>query len=74
MDIIQLISNVGFPIAACMFMAWYVKDTSAKQWQEISDMTERHNDDIDKMTAAINNNTLAVQILCEKLSKGKEGE
>ena len=28
MGITQIIMNVGFPIAMCCAMAWYVKDTS----------------------------------------------
>lgn len=33
-DIINLISSLGFPIASCVFLAWYVS-TTLKEFQHI---------------------------------------
>lgn len=74
MDIIQLISNVGFPIVACLCMGWYVKDTTDKQRAEIQRMNDQHSEDIEKMSEALNNNTLAVRVLCEKLEVERSNE
>ena len=54
--VIQIISNVGFPIAVCLICFWYVNK-----------LTETHNDEINKLTDALNNNTLVMQKLCDKL-------
>ena len=53
-SVVTVISQVGFPIAMCLVMAWYVKYTN-----------DQHKEEIDKITEALNNNTLAVQKLCE---------
>ena len=54
--ITQIIMNAGFPIAMCLVMAWYIKYTN-----------DQHKDEISKITEALNNNTLAVQKLCERM-------
>ena len=56
-SIITVVSQVGFPIAMCLVMAWYVKYTN-----------DQHKEEIDKITEALNNNTLAVQKLCERMN------
>ena len=55
-SIVTVVNQVGFPIAMCLVMAWYVKYTN-----------DQHKEEIDKITEALNNNTLAVQKLCERM-------
>ena len=55
-SVISIVSQVGFPIAMCLVMAWYVKYTN-----------DQHKEEISKITEALNNNTLAVQKLCERM-------
>ena len=64
-----VISQVGFPIAMCLVMAWYVKDTSEKHREEVRQLNERHNEEMQQVTTALNNNTLALQRLCDKLGE-----
>lgn len=54
--ITQIISGVGFPIAACLICFWYVNK-----------LTETHKEEVNKLTDALNNNTLVMQKLCDKL-------
>ena len=54
--ITQIISSVGFPIAACLICFWYVNK-----------LTETHKEEVNKLTDALNNNTLVMQKLCDKL-------
>ena len=68
-SVVTVISQVGFPIAMCLVMAWYVKDTSEKHREEIRQLNERHNEEMQQVTAALNNNTLALQRLCDKLGE-----
>ena len=56
--IAQFIGQVGFPIAVCCYL-FYSKEKDA----------ERHKEEMDKITAALNNNTLAIQHLSDTLSK-----
>lgn len=54
--ITQIISGVGFPIAACLICFWYVNK-----------LTETHKEEVNKLTDALNNNTLVMQKLCDKM-------
>lgn len=70
MDITQLtqmIMNVGFPIVMCGAMAWYVKDTSDKHREEVQQLNQQHQEEMGQVTEALNNNTLALQKLCDKI-------
>lgn len=67
MDIMQMISSVGFPIACCIAMAYYVKDQSDKNREQIEEMNEKHKEEILQVTEAVNNNTVALTKLCERM-------
>lgn len=56
--ITQLISNIGFPVAVCLICFWYINKQS-----------EQHKAEIDELTKALNNNTLVMQRLADKLSQ-----
>lgn len=68
-DITTLVSTMGFPIVACFAMAWYVKYQTDSYRSEVTSMRKEHQSEIEKVTTALNNNTLALQKLCDKLSK-----
>ena len=54
--IASVISSLGFPIVMCIILVWYIKDSNDKQSSEMSGITE-----------ALNNNTLVIQKLCDKM-------
>lgn len=68
-NIISIISTVGFPIAMCGAMGYYVKYISDKNREQIKDINERHDEELKDTLTAINNNTLAIQSLCSALEK-----
>lgn len=68
-DIVSLISTVGFPIVCCIAMGWYVKYITDKNREQINEMNTQHKAEMDVLTDAINNNTLALQKLSDKLEK-----
>lgn len=63
----QLISSYGFPIVMCLLMGWYVYDTNKKHRAEVDKLNEQHKEEMKQVTEALNNNTLALQRLCDKL-------
>lgn len=67
--IVSLIGSLGFPIVACGAMAWYVKYQMDINNQQIKAITEEHKSEMIEVTTALNNNTLALQKLCDKLDK-----
>lgn len=65
--VLSAISQVGFPIVCVIAMAWYVKYITDKNREEITRINEKHDTEMKEITTAINNNTLALQRLCDKL-------
>lgn len=65
--VLSAISQVGFPIVCVIAMAWYVKYITDKNREEINRINEKHDTEMKEITTAINNNTLALQRLCDKL-------
>lgn len=60
-SITTLISSVGFPIAACVAI-----------WWKSNKDTEAHAEEVKSLSAAINNNTVALTQLVDKL--GSDGK
>lgn len=55
-DLSTLISTLGFPIAMCLIMCYY-----------INKINEAHKEETSNFADALNNNTLVLQKLCDKL-------
>lgn len=77
-QIISAITTVGFPVIMCLAMAIYIKYISDKnretiqslneQYREtVQQLTTQHNDENKMLAEALNNNTLALQKLTDKL-------
>lgn len=56
-EVTQVISTIGFPIAICLILLWFIKD-----------ILEKHKDETNKFTESLNNNTLVLQRVCDMLS------
>lgn len=65
--ITTIITTVGFPIVACGAMGWYVKYISDRYSEEVQRLNIQHKEEIEQVTEALNNNTLALQKLCDKI-------
>ena len=59
-DIVSAISSVGFPITMALILLWYIYDSNNK-----------HKEEIDKMSEALNNNSIAITKLLDKLGGDK---
>ena len=56
--IIQLVGSLGFPIVMCGALFWRMVKSD-----------EQHKEEMDKLSAALNNNTIAITNLSDKLDK-----
>ena len=78
MDIATLIGSYAFPIVACIAMAWYVKDTSDKDREETKEHNKQQSEEMlsfkDEIKTALNNNTVALTKLCERLGGDENGK
>lgn len=55
-EIINMITTVGFPVVVCLICFWYINNQAI-----------RHREETEKMANALNNNTLVMQKLIDKL-------
>lgn len=56
--IIQIVGSLGFPIAACIALFWYLMKES-----------ENHKQEVTKLSEVLQNNTIALTKLCDELEK-----
>lgn len=74
MDLATLLGSYAFPVVACIAMAWYVKDSSEKNRLATQELNKQHTQEMlafkDEIKTALNNNTIALNKLCERLEEG----
>lgn len=63
----EIISSVGFPIVCFLLCGWYVKYREDKNDEKYDKLNRQHDDEMKQIVAAINNNTVALQKLADKL-------
>jgi hypothetical protein len=71
-DVVQIISAVGFPIVAALGCAYFVKWQYEQNQKQVEEMRKEHKEEVQKMTDALNNNTLVIQKLVDKFDDKEE--
>lgn len=66
-DIISIISSVGFPIVGFLIAAYFIKYT----YDKTSEANKDAMDKIGSLAEAVNNNTVVLTQLVEKIRKGE---
>lgn len=72
MSPIDIFNQLAFPLAMCVLMAWYVKYMSDNHRADMNALHAQHKDAENKITEAINNNTLIMTRICERLGEIKD--
>lgn len=67
--IITMIGSLGFPIVACIGMAYFFTKINENYRQDVKELGNMNKAEIDKLTEAVNNNTIALTKLVEKLDR-----
>lgn len=70
-EVLQAISTIGFPIVACCAMAYFFIKVINNYRNDIKEMNAEHKKEMDAMTTAVNNNTLVLQKLVDRLDGDK---
>lgn len=68
-EVVTLIGTVGFPIAMCLLMSWFIYDNQKSTREQLEKITESHRSEMESVKDALVNNTIAV----DKLSSIMEG-
>lgn len=66
----SFIQTVGFPAVCVIGMGWYVKYITDQHHEESQKMQEQHRQEMNDVTQALNNNTLALQKLTDYITLG----
>ena len=67
--ILTAIGTVGFPIVACCAMAYFFAVTNKNYRDDLKEQNQQHKEETKNLVDAINNNTLVIQRLIDKLDK-----
>lgn len=67
--LLDAVSVVGFPIVMCLIFIYYVKYLTDKNAEQIDKLTDQHRQETSELTKAVENNTLALTRLLDKLDK-----
>lgn len=65
--VVAAIGSLGFPIVACCAMAYFFAKTNENYRQDLKEANNKHKEEIDKITEAINNNTMVIQRLVDRM-------
>lgn len=65
----DLIQSVGFPIVCFLMCGWYVKYREDKNDDKYDKLNSQHDEEMKQMVSALNNNTVALQRLTDKIGK-----
>lgn len=79
MDFTELLNSFAFPVVACVFLAWYLKEETKQYREDTKALNKEHSKEMETLKndikKAINENTTAVNTLCKIIkynySKGK---
>lgn len=71
-EILTAIATVGFPIVACCAMAYFFAKVNENYRNDLKELSKEHKEEMTGMTEAINNNTLVIQKLIDKMDDRKE--
>lgn len=63
----EIITSVGFPIGMCIIMAIWIKITHDDHREDVKELQKNHTEETDAFVKAINENTLVLQKLIDKI-------
>lgn len=69
MNVITMITTVGFPIVMCGAMGWFVKDQTEKHRTDMNEERATHQEEVSTLAEVIHNNTLAIQKLTDYIER-----
>lgn len=67
-QIMTLISNNFFPIAACIAMGYFFSKLNDNYRSDIKELTSSHKEEMNSLREALDNNTNAINLLINKIT------
>lgn len=70
-EVLTAISTIGFPIVACCAMAYFFAKVNNNYRQDIKEINAEHKQEMNSMVEAVNNNTMVIQKLVDRMDGEK---
>lgn len=71
-DVMAAINTLGLPTVVAIASMWYVKYREDKNDARMDKLNALHKQEMSDITEAVNNNTLALQRICDTFEQKKE--
>ena len=71
LDWLNAVKDIGFNIVCLMAMAYYIYITDEKNRNERIEESQRHQEETKSLQEAINNNTVVMNKLLDRMESGK---
>lgn len=71
-EVMTVINTLGLPTVVAIASMWYVKYREDKNDARLDKLNEAHKKEMSDITEALNNNTLALQRICDTFEQTKE--
>lgn len=68
-SVVQIISTLGFPIAMCIGACIFIKYQFDSNNKNMEELRKEHKEEVKSMTDAVNNNTLVLQKLIDRIGE-----
>lgn len=78
--VLNLIGTLGFPVAVCVILLWYVfrlmdahkvevKELTKMHEKQVQELIDKHQQECKELSTALNNNTIVMTQLLEQMRK-----
>ena len=67
MDILNVIQSVGFPIACCVFLGYFIKTQNAQYREDVKEITEKYENAVREFSKSLDSNTQVLTRIEAKL-------
>ena len=71
-EVMTAINTLGLPTVVAIASMWYVKYRDDKNDVRVDKLNEVHKKEMEDITEALNNNTLALQRICDTFEQKRE--
>lgn len=71
-EVMTAINTLGLPTVVAIASMWYVKYRDDKNDVRADKLNEAHKKEMEDITEALNNNTLALQRICDTFEQKRE--
>ena len=74
MDVLNVIQSVGFPIACCVFLGYFIKTQNAQYREDVKEITEKYENAVREFSKSLDSNTQVLTRIEAKLGPENDSD